>query len=527
MAIFARKASGLTREASFFDAFLFGFMNNGLGTGLWTMMSWGLYTFPGGNLIIGSIITTLLTILGVSLAWAILGGSMPRSGGDYIYNSRILHPAVGTATSWAQGLFTMTAWIWLLAPWIADPGLRILAGALEIPPEAYEFWLTPLGMLIIASAVNAASFLLCITGFRNYLRMQKITFIIGMSGVITGLVLLSMTNPQDFAVKYDAIAREWGSPTYHEVIELAREAGYVPETWNWISTLGLTPSIAWAVTYGFCIGYIGGEIKRPERNILLAQIFAALIPGIFCAWAGFLFQNNLGWEFIHASAYVDNEGPEWYTMPFPPNWANYAAMLTDNIILKFLVGFNFIAFDFYWIPFSYIVFARVLFAQGMDNIGPRWFTDLNPRFGTPVKLFFLQWILGQATIIHYCLYPEWLGGISVMGLDALTVWAIIGVSCMLFPFVKRVRHIWEASPHGWKIGGLPVAVIAGIISVVFSCIVIWAVYASPAMGGLNVYWTPIYAGVGGAGVAWYYVWKWLRMREGIDVSLAFRELPPE
>jgi len=34
MAVFARKASGLTREASLFDAFAFGFMNNGLGIGL-------------------------------------------------------------------------------------------------------------------------------------------------------------------------------------------------------------------------------------------------------------------------------------------------------------------------------------------------------------------------------------------------------------------------------------------------------------------------------------------------------------
>ncbi|MEM2352364.1 MAG: hypothetical protein QXT26_08160 [Thermoproteota archaeon] len=163
----------------------------------------------------------------------------------------------------------------------------------------------------------------------------------------------------------------------------------------------------------------------------------------------------------------------------------------------------------------------------MDKIGPHWFTDLNPRFNTPVKLFFLEWILGQATIIHYCFFPEWLGGISIMGLDALTVWAIIGISCMLFPFVKKVRHIWEASPHNWKIGRLPVAVIAGFIAVVFSGIVIWAVYASPAMGGLNVYWTPIYFGAGFAGAIWYYIWKWKRRREGIDVTLAFKELPPE
>ncbi|WP_304328031.1 hypothetical protein [Candidatus Culexarchaeum yellowstonense] len=357
--------------------------------------------------------------------------------------------------------------------------------------------------------------------------MQKITFILGMAGVIIGMIILSTTNPQHFASIYDTIAAEYGSPKYHEVIELAREAGYVTEGWNWISTLGLTPSIAWAITYGFAIGYIGGEVKRPERNILLAQILAALIPTIFCVWNGYVMTYNIGYEFTEASAYIDNEGPEWYTMPFPPTWANYAAILTDNILLKFLIGFKFIAFDYYWIPFSYIVFARVLFAQAMDNIGPRWFIDLNPRFGTPVKLYFLQWILGQATIVHYCLYPEVLGGLSVTGLDALTVWAIIGISCMLFPYVKKVRTIWEASPHNWKIGKIPVAVIAGILSIVMAGIVIWSVYASPAMGGLNIYWTPIYFGAGFAGVIWYLFWRWKRAKEGIDVTLAFKELPPE
>ncbi len=527
MAVFARKASGLTKEASLFDAFVFGFMNNGLGVGLWAMHSWGLYTFPGANMVLGAIITGILTIFGVSLAWGILGGSMPRSGGDYIYNSRIIHPALGTATSWAQGLFVSTAWIWLLAPWMADPGLRVLAGAMGIPPEVIEFWVSSIGMLIVATIVIVLSFLIVILGFRAYLRMQRVTFIMGMIGVVIGLILLSSTTPEKFASKWDSIAMEWGSPTYQETIRLASEAGYVAETWNWVATLGLVPSAAWAITYGFCIGYIGGEIKRPERNILMAQILAAFIPVIFLVWAGWVLENNVGYKFMHAIAYIDNEGPEWYTMPFPANWANLAAILTDNPVLKFLIGFNFMAFDFYWIPFSFIVFSRVGFAQGLDLIGPRWFTDLNPRFNTPVKLFATEGILGEAAVIHYSFYPEFLGGLSVTGLDAITVWGILGISSMIFPFVKKARHIWDASPHRWYIWRIPVATIAGVISVIFTGIILWAIYASPAMGGLNIYWTPIYIGVMIFGVAWYFIWKLWRKKEGIDVTLAFKELPPE
>lgn len=527
LAVFARKASGLTKEASVFDAFVFGFMNNGIGVGLWYLHSIGLYVSPGGNLILGTVVAGLLSLVGIALAWGILGGSMPRSGGDYVYNSRILHPAIGTATSWAQGLFISIAWLWVLTPWVADPGLPILAGAMGLPPESIEFWITPVGMLIIATIVNVLSFVVVTFGLKGYITMQRICFTIGMIGVIIGLVLISTTSHDGFVSLWNTLAAQQGSPDYQSVVGLAKEAGYAAETWNWEASLGLAPVVAWALSYGFCIGYIGGEIKRPERSILTAQLLAVIVPVVLLIWLALSLQSMTDYEFMGAIAYIDNEGPEWYAMLFPPTWANLAAILTDNPVLQFLVGFNFIAFDFFWVPFSYLVFSRVAFAQGLDQIGPRWFSDLSRRFGAPIKVYAAVFILGQAAITYYCLYPEVLGSLSITGLDAITVWGILGISCAVFPFVGKARHIWDASPHRWKIGPLPVATISGTASVMFTILVIWGIYRSPAMGGLNVYWTPIYFGIMILAVLWYYYWRWKRAKEGIDVALAFKELPPE
>ena len=527
MAVFARKASGLTKQASVFDAFVFGFMNNGMGIGLWYLHSIGLYTNPGANLVYGTLIAGGLSLFGVALSWGILGGSMPRSGGDYVYNSRILHPAIGTATSWGQGLFISIAWLWVLTPWVADPGLPILAGAIGLPPESIEFWLTPVGMLIISTAVNVASFIICSLGLKAYIRMQQVCFAVGMIGVLIGLVLISSTSHEQFTSVWNTLAAQQGGPTFQQMIDLATQDGAVQTNWNWYSTIGLAPVVAWALSYGFCIGYIGGEIKRPERNILMSQMLAVLVPIIFCIWVAVGLQNLTSYEFMHAIAWADQTGPAWYTMSFPPTWANLAAILTDNPILKFLIGFNFIAFDFFWVPFSYLVFSRVALAQGLDQIGPRWFIALDKRFGSPVKVFAAVFILGQAAITYYCFYPEILGSLSITGLDSITVWAILGISCAVFPFVGRVRHIWDASPHRWKIGPVPVATISGILSFTFASMCIWGIYHSPEMGGLNVYWTPIYVGVMVVAVLWYYYYKWKRKKEGIDVTLAFKQLPPE
>ena len=104
---FARKASGLVRGLSMWDAFAVGFMNQGLTPSIWVTISLGVGVFLGGNLIIACLISTLLAGIGFPIVWGILGGSMPRSGGEYIYNSRIIHPVFGIAQSFGDAV------IWL------------------------------------------------------------------------------------------------------------------------------------------------------------------------------------------------------------------------------------------------------------------------------------------------------------------------------------------------------------------------------------------------------------------------------
>ena len=50
---------------------------------------------------------------------------MPRSGGEYVYNSRIFHPIVGIAQSFGDALIWM-AWIFAITPLLIDPGFSML-----------------------------------------------------------------------------------------------------------------------------------------------------------------------------------------------------------------------------------------------------------------------------------------------------------------------------------------------------------------------------------------------------------------
>src|SRR5512137_2301318 len=193
---FARKASGLVRGLSILDAFGVGFMNQGITVSMWVMISMGLSVYTGGNLIIATLLSALFCGVGFPLVWGILGGSMPRSGGEYIYNSRILHPLIGIAESFGNA-FVWIMWIYVLAPWTVDPGLVMLFEFLGLPAWA-EFCTQPIALFLISTIVNVVALLFLVFGMKVFAVAQKIVMGLGMLGGLIILLLLTFTSHDAF-----------------------------------------------------------------------------------------------------------------------------------------------------------------------------------------------------------------------------------------------------------------------------------------------------------------------------------------
>src|SRR5512137_667436 len=214
---FARKASGLVRGLSFIDAFGVGFMNQGLTPSMWVMISLGLGVYTGGNLIIATLLSALLCGIGFSLVWGILGGSMPRSGGEYIYNSRILHPLIGIAESFGNA-FVWIMWIYILAPWTVDPGLTMLFQFLGKPAVAEALVSkinTPFGpfaiwFFLIATLVNFIAFLFVVFGIKIFARVQKVIMVLGIAGCLTILLVFTFTSREAFITAWNNLAVQYG-----------------------------------------------------------------------------------------------------------------------------------------------------------------------------------------------------------------------------------------------------------------------------------------------------------------------------
>jgi len=530
---FARKASGLVRGLSMLDAFGVGFMNQGLTPSMWVMISLGLGVYTGGNLIIATLLSLLLCGIGFSLVWGILGGSMPRSGGEYIYNSRIISPLVGIAESFGNA-FVWIMWIYVLAPWTVDPGLVMMFQFLG-KPEIAEFLTTPSALFLFASLVNLIAMLFLVFGLKFFASVQKVVMVLGILGTLVIVLVLTFTSRAEFIQAWNNLAAQYGSLDYEGFLVAARgaieEAGDVlPTTWNWFDTLGVMVAGSWLFAYSYCITFIAGEVKRPDKTIILGNLFAVLVPAIFMLWLAAALYNAVGFEFLSATAWVDNmgEGLAGYTLPWSTHFVGLAAVANHNPILVFLMALSFVLFNLWWVALSHLAFPRILFAWGMDRMGPKWFADINARWATPVKNLILGFILGEIGIGIYAFSQNPMTGLSVTGLEIVSVFGITAIAAAIFPYVKKVKNIWDSSPYKkWKILGIPTVTVGAVVNLIYLVILFYFFIVMPDLEGLAIGSLILYAIVWGFGIVWYYYWKSRNKKVGVDISMTFGELPPD
>lgn len=539
---FARKASGLVRGLSFIDAFGVGFMNQGLTPSMWVMISLGLGVYTGGNLIIATLLSALLCGIGFSLVWGILGGSMPRSGGEYIYNSRILHPLIGIAESFGNA-FVWIMWIYVLAPYTVDPGLTMLfqfLGRPDISEVLMSTVKTPFGdfalwFFLIASVVNLIGFLFVVFGVKVFATVQKVIMAIGILGTTIILLVFSFTSHDAFVNAWNSLAAQFGSLDYNSFLQTARatieQAGDVlPKTWNWFDTLGVMVAGSWLFAYSYAITFIAGEVKRPDKTIILSNLAAILTPAFFMLWLGIVLYRTVGFEFLSATAWVDNSGEALagYTFPWAPNFVGLAVVINHHPLIVFLMGLSFIAFTVWWVALSYLAFPRILFAWGMDRMGPKWFADIDYRWASPVKNHILCFILGEIGIFLYTIFQDQMSGLSVTGLEIVSVFGVTAVAAAVFPFRKRARQIWDTSPYkNWKLFGIPVVTIGAIVNLIYLAILFYFFIVMPDLEGLAIGSLIFYIFIWGCGIAWYFYWKARNKQVGVDTNMTFGELPPD
>ncbi|HXD68985.1 MAG TPA: amino acid permease, partial [Gaiellales bacterium] len=96
---FERQATGLVREAGWWDILVYNLNFVSIGLMAAFLFNTTIPFYPGVNVYVNELIAFGL-VIPLSFVFAMFASAMPRSGGDYVYVSRTLHPALGMMSSW-------------------------------------------------------------------------------------------------------------------------------------------------------------------------------------------------------------------------------------------------------------------------------------------------------------------------------------------------------------------------------------------------------------------------------------------
>ena len=527
---YARKASGLVRGLSVGDAFAMGIMNTGVTPALYTAISLGLGIYMGGNLIIATLIGLALAGVGFPIMWGMLGGSMPRSGGEYIYNSRIIHPIVGMMEGFGSA-FIMIMWLYVLAPWVADPGVAMLAQYMGWTGVS-DFVTSSWGQFAIGTCATLFGFVTITFGIKVFASIQKVMFGIGMLGLLVIGVSLTITSRGAFEHNWNVLAEKYGSVRFAEFVPAvsASLGSTVPTTWNWVETFGLMGAGSWLFLYTYFICFVGGEVKKPSKSILAANAAAIVTIAVTMLWVVGAMYRVLPFNFVSAAASTDLNGAvDGYTFPFSPSYMSLSYIAHPNWFVAVAISVSFVAFGLWWMTLSYLGFARIIFAFSMDRMGPKWFTDINPRFASPVKNYVLCLVL---SIIVIGMYTLWIGdkmqGLTVTAVELTSIFGVTAISATIFPFSKRARGIWDSSPYRTaKFLGVPVITLGGLISLVYIGIAFYFLVLDPKMADWSVQSIITFSIIWAIGLIWYLVFRRRNSKQGISADMTYGSLPPD
>src|ERR1700758_5438299 len=194
-ALFLRNATGLVKAWSTFDAFVYSFWSVNLITlGLYGMSF--AYTVPDGQILIAILLFGVLTTFLV-ITYAMLVSVMPRTGGDYAWQSRVLGGGLGFVLSITGWWFTLFLWAPIYANILVVQFFSPLAYTLGWTNVA-TFFTSQNGIFVACLIVLAFVSVVVTLGMEAYARIQKVCFWIGLVGLAVVIVLLLVNDQSSF-----------------------------------------------------------------------------------------------------------------------------------------------------------------------------------------------------------------------------------------------------------------------------------------------------------------------------------------
>ncbi|HEY3765630.1 MAG TPA: APC family permease [Gaiellales bacterium] len=520
---FERQATGLVREAGWVDVLIYNLNFISIGLMAAFLFNTTIPFYPGVNVYLNELIAFAL-VIPLSLVFAMFAAAMPRSGGDYIYVSRTLHPALGMMSSWNN-----TVW-WFIyggvpsaffARYGLGPFLRTV-GDMSGSSTMTSWGNTLVGKTGTVIAGTILIVVLCTIfsrSMRLYFRVQNTLFLVAMLSILLSIVVFVLKGRGDVIA---GINSTFGAGSVKGALKAGAPQGSVdlrntilPMTWLYLE-----------LVFNQSSAYIGGEVRRASRVQLWSMPAAAI------AAVGVLML--LTWSALHSVGFtlwsgLGNDFGASLGLSSTPVYSEIAAAASGNTIVGIIILGGFVFWSYTWLPGQILNASRNLVAYAIDGVMPRQLGYVSESTHAPLVAI---WLVGAGSTVFLFLYVYTHVFQTLTGIFGFILgFCLVSIAGILFPY--RLPEVFESSPVRWRVGGIPVMSIVGVLSLA-ACIASLVIFWKDPFAGLQnadgtrYWWGVIYnVGIFLSGFVIYFVARALNKSRGVDIDKRFAEIPIE
>src|SRR5947209_3091370 len=470
--LFVRQSSGLVRNVSVTNALFFNVAAFvGVGLTLYPIFysladanAWkaGPFSAYGWAAIIAGIFCAILALIFASLT-----SVMPRSGGDYVFTSRIVHPFLGWMESWTLVIASILI-IAFEVPLVLR-NLQITARIIGIGAGGHFFthantWFTDATGAITGTPGFIGSFIvllligaIAVLPTRTFHRVVTALAGFGVACFVLMFIFgLLATHRGSFEHN---LPHYTGGVTASQIAASGVKGGVLgAPSQSFLSNIFSTAvfplflSILLFQYIGFQYSaYIAGEVRGNVRRSVLIALIGALIIGVFAnsvyvdaISAHFGYKTNVSWGLSYW-------GFPGALSPLPmgqPNAMPLLAAVANHSLwpLWALISLGGTVFPFLLCPVYINFISRMQLAWSLDRQAPEWFGRVNERLRTPLNAILAT--LGLTAVFlffqSYNALPKFLATtgnkLNLAGtawfaiVMALLTWTMPGVNALLVRF---------------------------------------------------------------------------------------------
>ncbi len=536
--VFVRDATGLVKELGFLDQFVLSQAIIVILNGFVLTALFAPYFFPGAHLglvfLLGSI-----PAFAMAVVYSKMSAAIPRSGGDYVWSSRILGPIFGsvqfvflfiTTVIIGVGLSTysivtiaLSQWAFTMGVTTNNPGLISLASTMTSGCTLTSFC-TGWGIAVVLLVLETVVALFSLRVFSVFQRVCVGIFLVINIGFI---VLLLTVNPTTFPALFDnAMQIAGSSATYNGIIQQASASGFAGTQFSLTNTA--LAAIPWGfLTFtGFNFGaYLAGETKNVKSSITKALFLSVIVTIVALLVMAQLVYNDFGSTFLNSASYVQaNNAASLPTLP-----TTTMMLSLTSPAAAFFLGLG-LTLGWVVVCVAYVVtIARMFFAAAFDRLLPAKFAEISDRFHTPqyaIMLVSFIWFL----FITFLWYAGFAVGWLTVGIIPPIGYMLPFVAVLLFPFVKK--DLFKSTVGA--MGQAPLVIVGSLVGIGAFLFYIIAL-TFPLTGALGTVY--LGANITNAGVAvvvltaiGLVIYGTARARigrMGLNIGAAYKEIPPE